>query len=266
MDDNNTFKSYFFKGLASVAIIGGLYWLFRYTKDDSEDNDSDSDNEQKKKENKEGDDTQNTSQAIDKDLAIRIMAEINKKAEDIIKKVKPDIDHRRREAINDKDEYEKICSELFEAKESALQTANKMILGKYEVDNEELNNELSKLHSYEIENGSYGYDTPHFDGPYPDKKKVKEIYIEYGEQLSKQMNNFQKDMNNFIYDETMQDYLIYRILVLKLKTEDKIYLKYRIAENQLKYLIFHYELLNDSDVSLVNEKINRLGESVSYSN
>jgi hypothetical protein len=266
MENNNNKKlSKTMYGLAIAGIIGalgGLYYIYNLFRSEEE-----LSQEQKLELEELKQEVEHTNGMLTTEQAIQIMACINKKAEDILSKIKPDIDERRRAVINNEKQYEKICSELFEAKEGALQTANTIILKNFgDIDKDDLNKVLSEISPYEIEQKAFKYDKPTFYGTIPDKQKIKEIYIDYGNLLSKYMNEFHTSMDKMKLNELKQDYLIFRILVLKLKAEDEIYLKYKITENQIKYLLHEYHLLEDSHVKLVNEKISRFDEVVNNDN
>ncbi len=42
---------------------------------------------------------------------------------------------------------------------------------------------------------------------------------------------------------------------IKIKVDDLLYLKFGMTENQIRYLIFEYSLMDDKEVKSINDKI-----------
>jgi hypothetical protein len=256
--ENSKGYSIAFYSLAAIGItglIGGLYYL--YTTFNEEGEVSDDITNQLEEIKQEAEDNKGV---LTPELAIKIMALTNKQAEELIKKLKPDIDDRRRAALGTPD-YEQICQEYFEVKENAYQTATSVVLKKHVgVQMEDLHNVMSKVSPYDLERKAFKYEKPSFEGDLPSKSKVKEIFKYYGNQLASKMKEFHQRMNQFQADPNMQEFLIFRILILKVQIDDELYMKYKYTETQIRYLLYEYDLIDDPEIKEVNEKIAKFEE------
>ena len=242
---------YILGALGISGVIGGLYYLFQAFNEEQISEETSHIIEQMK----------NDSQIqgeLTPEIAIKIMALTNKQAEEIIKKTKPDIDERRRAAINDKPKYDQICQEYFEVKEAAYQSASNIILKKFgNYGMEDIQNVMSRISPYDLERKSFEYEKPSFDGEYPEKAKVKEMFKYYGNELSMKMREFHQTMNRFQGDPNMQEFLIFGILVLKVRIDDELYIKYKYTEAQIRFLLYEHKLIDDPEIKEVNDRISR---------
>jgi hypothetical protein len=235
-----------------TGLLGGLYYLYTAFNDDGQV--SQEINSQIEEIKQEAEENQGL---LTPELAIKIMALTNRQAEDIIKKVKPDIDDRRRAALGTP-EYEAICQEYFEIKETAYQTATSLILKSYgNIQMEDLHAVMSKVSPYELERRAFRYEKPTFSGELPSKNLVKEMFKHYGNQLATRMREFHQRMNQFQADPSMQELMIFRILILKVQIDDELYMRYKYTETQIRFLLYEYDLIDDPEVKEVNEKIAR---------
>jgi hypothetical protein len=259
MEKDKSFSfSIAFYSLAAVGItglLGGLYYLYTAFNDDGQvSQEINSQIEEIKQEAEE-----NQGQ-LTPEVAIKIMALTNKQAEDTIKKIKPDIDERRRAALGTP-EYEQICQEYFEVKETAYQTATAMVLKSYgNIQMEDLHAVMSKVSPHDLERKAFKYEKPTFTGEPPSSGLVKEMFKHYGNQLASRMREFHQRMNQYQADPSMQDFLIFRILSLKVQIDDELYMKYKYTETQIRYLLYEYNLIDDPEIKEVNEKISRFEE------
>jgi hypothetical protein len=247
-----SFGYYALGALGITGIIGGLYYLFQAFNEEPVSEETTTVLEQMKQ------DVELKGGELTPEVAIKIMALTNKQAEEFIKKAKPDIDDRRRAAINDRARYDQICQEYFESKENAYQAATNIILKKFgNISMEDIQAILSTVSPYELERKTFEVDKPIFDGHIPDKQKVKEIFKYYGNELSLKMREFHMNMSRFQGDPNMQEYLIFGILILKVRVDDELFLKYNYTEAQIRYLLYHHDLINDPEIKEVNDKISR---------
>jgi hypothetical protein len=207
------------------------------------------------------------AQELSPELAIQIMAMTNKFAEEIMKKMKPDIDEKRRAVFKQPEEYEKICIEMFECKEYAYNSATTKILKEFGFSQEELQKVLQTINPYEMEKKIYDYEKPSFeDCPVPDKNQVKEAFMYYGKKFSEEMKDFHKEMSKSQMDPNNQEYIIFRLLVVKMKIDDELYFKYKYIEAQIRYLLYEYNLLDDPEVKRVHNNINQFDDMFGMSN
>lgn len=264
MDKDKGRYSNVFYALAAagfVGAIGGLYYVYSLIGEDEDLTEEQADQIQELKQ-----EVEHTDGNLTIDICVQIMAMTTKVAEEIVKKAKPDIDERRRAALNNPEEYERITSEFLEAREMAAQNAHLSITKKFgNFSMEDFQRVLSTSSPMEIEKKTYELEKPVFIGPTPDKARVKEIFMYYGNQVCSQMRELQMNMNsNVNMDPSQQEYLIFRILILKQRLEDEMYVKYKISENQVKYLLYHYNLHEDPDVKNVIMKMSRYDEVMGY--
>jgi hypothetical protein len=255
MEKDKSSNSLVFYGLAALGVtglIGGLYYL--YTAFNDEGKASEEITTQIEELKQEAEDNQGE---LTPEMAIKIMALTNKQAEDLIKKSRPDIDERRRAALGTP-EYETICQEYFEVKENAYQTATTIVLKSYgNIQMDELHNVMSKVSPYELERKAFKYEKPEFSGELPSKESVKEMFKYYGNQMALRMREFHQSMYQYQNDSNMQEFLIFRILILKVQIDDELFMKYKYTETQIRYLLYEYDLIDDPEIKAVNEKIAR---------
>ena len=119
----------FLLAAGTIAVFGGLYYALYYKGDIELDEDQEAELEK-------------ISESINEELnvsnAIKIMSLINIICDKLVKKYKPDIENRRREAIYNEIEYERVCYEYFECKEDAYQTALQFVLNKSKCTSDDL--------------------------------------------------------------------------------------------------------------------------------
>jgi hypothetical protein len=245
---------YSLAALGITGLIGGLYYL--YTTFNDEEKVSDEIKSQLE------DLKQETHSELTPEEAIKIMALTNKQAEELIKKIKPDIEEKRRAALGTPD-YETVCQEFFEIKENAYQTATSLILKNYgNIKMEDLHAVMSKVSPTELERQAFEFDKPNFEVELPSKVKVKEIFKFYGNQLAIKMKEFHQMMNQFQGDPRMQELFIFRILILKVQIDDELYMKYKYTETQIRYLLYKYNLIDDPEIKEVNERLARFEDFI----
>jgi hypothetical protein len=250
-------KTFWILGSAAVlGLVGGVYYLYNLFSQEEELSE-----EQKLQIEEMKQEVEDTNGELTPELAVQTMALTNKFAEEMMKKMKPDIDERRRAAINNPEEYEKICAELFECKEHAYNTATNRVLAQFGFSMEDLQKVMSRVSPFEIEKKVYEYEKPSFEGTtIPEKAKVKEAFCYYGKKFTEEMKEFHNMMNQNQVDPSQQDYVIFRLLVLKMRVDDELYFKYKYIESQIRYLLYEYNLFEDPDVRRVHESITRLDD------
>lgn len=265
MDKEQGGYSKSFYALAAAGVVGalsGLYYVYSlFSEDEEELTEAQVDQIQELKQ-----EVEHTDGKLTVDICVQIMVFTSKMAEDMVKKAKPDIDERRRAALKNEEEYERICSEFLEARENAAHYAQSTIIerfGNYSMD--DFQSVMSNASPIEIEKKTFQLEKPEFSGAYPDRSKVKEIFMYYGNQVCTQMKDLQMNMNNNAQmDPSQQNYFIYRLLILKQRLEDEMYIKYSVNENQVKFLLYHYNLHEDSDVKNLIMKMSRFDDVMPF--
>ncbi len=254
-------KSYlFWAGIsaATVTLLAGGYYLISSLLSDDEEIPE----EQKEKIEEIKNEVEEHNGELTMETAIKILAETNKIAEEMHKKSKPDLDERRRATINNMGEYEAMCQEMCESKEISYNDAMKKVLNSIEnrVTFEDVHSVLSKMNPVELEKLAYKYEHPNFDGPYPDDGKIKEAYMYYGAQFQLEIREFQNILSTNQYDPNQDSFLFFKLLVHKTKVDDLLYLKYKMTEQQIRYLLHERNLLSDPVIKSLHDQITRIDE------
>lgn len=241
---------------AAIGLLGSAYYLYTLFSGDEDLAEEDMQQLQELKDAVE----ESNGGAMNVETAIQIMAMSNRISEEIMKKQKPDLDDRRRAAIDNNDEYERLCQEVFEAKEYAYNQAISKVIGQFgNVNMEEIHKLMSQVPPLEMERINHKYDKQTFDNvPVPEKKLTKEAFAYYGKKFEEEMKEFQKMMSQqTAYNPNQDQYFFFRLLMIKMKVDDLLYLKYKYTEPQIKYMLFEYNLFEDPEVKRINEKLMR---------
>ena len=252
-------------GAAAVAgIIGSAYYI--YTLMNPEEELSENELEQLKELQQEINSDEGKNGGLTVETAIQIMAMTNRISEEMIKKNKPDLDDRRRAAINNPEEYERVCQEVFESKEWAYNESLQKVLSQFAgISLEDIHKLIQTVPPTEIERINHKYEKPTFDQQsVPEKKLVKEAYIYYGKIFKDEMKEFQRILSQQTqYDPQQDQYFFFKLLVMKMKVDDELYLKFKYTEPQIKFMLYEYNLLEDTEIKRVNEQLMRFDQMFS---
>jgi hypothetical protein len=248
-------------GAAAVAgIIGSAYYIYSlmYQEEDL----SEADLEKVKELQQEIIEQEAHQGGLTVDTAMQIMAMTNKISEERIKKARPDLDDRRRAAINNPEEYERICQETLECKNEAYQESVEKVLQQFGgISIEEIHRVLQSVPPQEIEKINHKYEKPSFENvPIPDKKLVKEAYIFFGRKFQGEMMEYQRtisQMSQMQMGPEQQEYIFFKLMIGKMKVDDEVYIKYKYTEPQIKFMIHEYNLTTDPDVMRINDQLMR---------
>jgi len=189
--------------------------------------------------------------------AIKIMSMVTKITEEKVKRELPDIDQRRRNAIDNNEEYAKICYEFLNCKEDAFQHASSVILDKLNISKEDFQNRLSKIEAIELEKKLYEMDKPEFeDGQKLDRDKTKKAFIFYGNKFLNEMNGFYNDVFHLKHPPNENE-VMFSLALLKTRCDDELFKVYGLNEIQMRYLLFEYDLNDDPDIKDVHNKLKK---------
>jgi len=261
----NTGHQILFYGLAAgavAAMVGSAYYLYSLFIEEEELSEDDKIKIEELKEELTQQIEEKNSQGLTPEIAIQIMSMTNKVGEEILKKNKPFLEEKRRAAIGLPDEYERICQEYLEAKELAFQEGSKKVLSQFgDYTFEDINKVMMEVHPAEYEKMNHKYEKVSFDNaPKPDKLTVKQAYIFYGKKFKDEMRDLQRIMpfQGGNMDPEQQHFMFFKLLIMKFKVEDLLYLKYKYTEAQIKYLLFEYNLFEDPEIRSINEQLSRM--------
>lgn len=252
INNNNSDSLFYILTAAGVAgILGGLYYLYYSFSEEELDEKETIEIEEIKQ------DIANNDKKLSQDTAIKALYLVNHRTEEELKKTKPDLEKRRRDAINNEEEYKKICMECLEAKESIYLSSSNLILSQFNITMEEIEKMLQTADPMYVEKKFFEFETPKFDSEKPDKAKSKEIFTFYTNKYLEEMNELSNQMKNMgmNYNPQMQQMAMFSMISIKMKVEDLTYIKYKITEQQIRYLLNYYNLLEDSDVKQLQNKL-----------
>jgi hypothetical protein len=198
------------------------------------------------------------------DRAVEIMALINEIADNKVKISLKDMEEKRRNNIHDKDEYERQCKEIFDIKEYIFSKTTEKILKETEFSSmEDIQNILKQHHPHEIEKKAYKYYHPSFENKdEPDMETIKEAFLYYGKKFKKEIveiDNLLKKQDG--YEVELTNVIFFKLLVLKTRVEDRLYIKYDLTEAELRYLLFKYNLFDkDEEIKKLNLEISKFDD------
>ena len=206
--------------------------------------------------------------------AMIIITYINYLAEKFYILDNPTLDEKRRELLIKKNEnnnellieqeYLSLCSETLVYKRNVYQIASQKIFNslKVRITIEELNEFISSLEPKKIEELSIkiileiNSELHKYDLELMDINKTKEAFIYYLKTYIDNTKNVfeQKEKNENNNIEEKNAMFVFKFMSLKLQTDDQLYIKYKIVDEHLKLLVHKYNLLNDNEISqLQNE-------------
>ncbi len=194
---------------------------------------------------------------ISTDLVIRILVQINKRSAELMKNSNPSINSKRREAITNNKEYIKQCNEYFNQKNYYYGKATKDIIKLFNFRVKDLKKLIEQIPYYDIERKIIDYSSKQVESLQVDKfdkHKAKEAFIYFGNTFLDEISLLYNHMKSNIPKEDNEN-KIYKLLLAKLKVEDKLYIRYQILESQLRYMINEFSLMDLTEVNELNNKI-----------
>lgn len=238
----------------SAVLFGSCYYLYKYMKDieeEDDDNEYANINESELFEN---------GKLTEKGAVITLM-KINKIATNKYQKDYPEIDEKRRKAINSEIEYSKICAESLEFFSNCYQTAAKEFFDNLtiKITFEQFQEFLQNIPPQKLDELNMEY----FELSEEDKKfggeKAKEAYIYYANTFLNEMTEFQNKYANFDpnnqMENGMQELIMIEMISRKLRADDMLFLKYKIKEDALKAILYQNHLLLDPEIKELNDKL-----------
>jgi len=251
---------YALAGIGIAGLLGGVYFLVNLFKEPE----MCLDEEQEKELDVLTEKLNEKSGELTVETAVQIMAMINKVTEEKIRSEHPDLDDRRREALknNDKD-YDQLCQESFMRRTEVSQDASQFILSKFGISEQALQEFFQNYgNPQEIEKLLQTFDKPIFDGEMPSATITKEAFLYYGKKIITVMQSFfmesrQYTQQQYMADPMLQQEQMIKMMILKLRVDDELHIKYKVTEQQVRYLLVKYNLLDDHEVKAMTSKISK---------
>lgn len=249
---NNSSMFYVMAAAGVAGVVGGLYYLWTTFVEPEELNEQEIiEIEELKQE------VELNKGEITKDTAVHILCMTNHHAEEEIKKMKPEIDKKRRDAINDEEEYRRICGEYLEAKEICYMNSSQRIMTEFGTNMEVIQKLLENVSPVELEKKFFEFNAPKFEKEKPSKDKTKEAFIFFGNKFIEEMQGLSNQARSmqFAMSQEAQQAMMFNLLVCKMKVEDMIYIKYNLTEHQIRFMLNEHGLMNDWEIQQMHSKI-----------
>ena len=255
--EKQTYSKWFYIAITAgtFGAFGGLYYLYSLLKDEPELNDKD---KTKIEEIKDHIDVTNLGE-LTPETSVKILSMINKKTEEQLKSSYPDLETKRREAIMRPQEYKNLCTETIQLKHQINMSVTEKILNKFGYSMEKFDQCLRSFSVSELDKRLVQLDTPYFIEK-PTKEDSKKAFIWYGNKSLEQMNHFQKLMNDSGQNPYLQQFIMEELMIMKFTLDDNLFRDFKISESHLKYLLYNYNLNEDSDVKKLIEKMAQFEE------
>lgn len=245
----------------SAAIIGSsLYYLYKlYTCKDEEE-----EIEKILIDEKELFDLDNK---LTENGAINLMIKINLLADEYYNKEYSDLDKKRRENINNLEEYTTLCNETFTHKQTIYQLATNEILNKltHKITIEQIQNFLQTINPKKLEELTLNNEVEllkieeNEDNNLINIKTYKEAFIYYVNIFIEEVKNLQDKYKDINIEENVQiqNMLMFEYLIVKIKADDLLYLKYNTTEQKIKIILYKNNCLDDPDIKEAQNKLEK---------
>ena len=79
------------------------------------------------------------------------------------------------------------------------------------------------------------------------------------------MKIFQNMVGKCDTDSKQQELVLYQLMILKFRIDDELYRNYSISENQLRFLLFEYNLADDPEIKKLMNDIAQYEENLNSS-
>lgn len=166
-----------------------------------------------------------------------------------------DIILKRRDNINDSDNYDENCQETINKQQECYdEEFSKIIMrfeGKFSMG--ELQEIAGGLPPMQLNHIYYLYDTPYFEGKLPSVQKAIEVYKFYVEYIQKGLKEARVNIND--NDIFAKKELYFKFFYLNLKINDIIYEKYRLNDQIVKYVLRVNNMFDNKEIKQLQKTI-----------
>jgi hypothetical protein len=199
--------------------------------------------------------------------AINLMIKINLLADEYYNKEYSDLDKKRRENINNLEEYTTLCNETFTHKQTIYQLATNEILNKltHKITIEQIQNFLQTINPKKLEELTLNNEVEllkieeNEDNNLINIKTYKEAFIYYVNIFIEEVKNLQDKYKDINIEENVQiqNMLMFEYLIVKIKADDLLYLKYNTTEQKIKIILYKNNCLDDPDIKEAQNKLEK---------
>ena len=251
--EESTKKKIFFWGVVGIlgTAIAASAWYFYSLFNDEEEEAIPTKDKEKITELKEKNE-QLSGGKLTAELAIFILTKAQRLVDEKMKQEHPDLDNKRREAIDKEFEYQELLKQTFEYKQENIPKIMSQLITEFNTSEEDFQQALQGITDpREFETLAFKNEKPEFDKEYPTEKQVKDAFKYYFKEFKKGMATLQQSMNSnmaMMQDQMMQSKYYMDMIIIKSKVEDKLHINFGINETQMKFLIYHYKLNKDKDI------------------
>lgn len=237
---------YFLASASLLTLVGSAYYLYKlFKEDESTENSSRLIDTEKNNLNKSNTLTQekvgNSKHKSNKELGLDLYAEISKEVETQMFNYESQRREERIKMINNPPFYMSLVSRYILDKSQIFNTAKVNVLSKHNVSEEEFKKLTFDLNVFECEQALYKIYKPKFQGQYPPMKAIKKAYIDHCQEVLNILNEIHNTMSN-------PEEKNVKMLTERIRIDDMLYEKLGMTYGQLKFLLHHYDLLQDEEV------------------
>lgn len=166
-----------------------------------------------------------------------------------------DIISRRRDNINNSENYDESCQETINSQQECYDEELSQIInifeGKFSMN--ELQEISGGLPPMQLSHIYYLYDIPYFEGKLPSVQKAIEVYKFYVEYIQKGLKEARVNIND--NDIFAKKELYFKFFYLNLKINDIIYEKYKLNDQIVKYVLRVNNMFDDKEIKQLQNTI-----------
>lgn len=194
------------------------------------------------------------------ELAFRISHEINKLSLRYYNEKYPNQDEKRRKEIDNPELYKDYCDETLVLKEECVHLASKKVLELLDnsIDSEKIENWITMIEPSKLEEYTLKYVNGTQNGIIPSIDLLKEAYTYYADLLKEEHELLKKSIENDKNEEPQTDELLFYSMMINLKVNDKIFIKYHLTEESMRTGLKERNLLNDPYILNIQDNLKQL--------
>ena len=254
---------YYTLGVGGLIVVGGgLYYLYKYLTEISEE-----EQELKKKliDINENEIFDSNNQLKDEGV-IKIIIKINHLSDYLFEKQNPDLDERRRNVIDKEEEYIKLFADTLAEKKKSYDEAAEMVLNSLtiKINFDLIQQKLNLISPENMEKFTLEFDELDEKEKNLNEETAKNAFIYYANQMNEQGNKL-KEKIEALGESIDQNQQLMEFLIIKMKIDDLMYIKYQTSMQSVKLFLYKNNLLNDDSLKEAKEILEQI-EAVNGNN